>query len=145
MCRSIRSLNFELFPPSPPQAFKLFPSPHQTFKLLKIGSFKFPPPWGKLLSRALPMHNFIVKRFSEWSCSERCWIQLSKPRTVKPALSCTVLSAHPVLSGQLSKRTFFLVSIVIFTSIERSQSPLTERSEERRVGKECRSRWSPYH
>ena len=25
------------------------------------------------------------------------------------------------------------------------QSPLAERSEERRVGKECRSRWSPYH
>ena len=23
--------------------------------------------------------------------------------------------------------------------------PLTTRSEERRVGKECRSRWSPYH
>src|SRR2546425_5434041 len=23
--------------------------------------------------------------------------------------------------------------------------PLVERSEERRVGKECRSRWSPYH
>ena len=23
--------------------------------------------------------------------------------------------------------------------------PLAERSEERRVGKECRSRWSPYH
>ena len=22
---------------------------------------------------------------------------------------------------------------------------LSERSEERRVGKECRSRWSPYH
>src|SRR5688572_11220241 len=24
-------------------------------------------------------------------------------------------------------------------------NPKTERSEERRVGKECRSRWSPYH
>src|SRR3712207_9576138 len=24
-------------------------------------------------------------------------------------------------------------------------SPLVPRSEERRVGKECRSRWSPYH
>ena len=24
-------------------------------------------------------------------------------------------------------------------------SPLGKRSEERRVGKECRSRWSPYH
>ena len=23
--------------------------------------------------------------------------------------------------------------------------PAAERSEERRVGKECRSRWSPYH
>src|SRR5256886_5767225 len=27
----------------------------------------------------------------------------------------------------------------------RGESPLRERSEERRVGKECRSRWSPYH
>ena len=26
-----------------------------------------------------------------------------------------------------------------------SAIPLAERSEERRVGKECRSRWSPYH
>src|SRR6266567_8691216 len=26
-----------------------------------------------------------------------------------------------------------------------SSSPHTGRSEERRVGKECRSRWSPYH
>src|SRR3989441_7647036 len=25
------------------------------------------------------------------------------------------------------------------------QGPLAGRSEERRVGKECRSRWSPYH
>src|SRR5260370_21295049 len=25
------------------------------------------------------------------------------------------------------------------------QVPIPERSEERRVGKECRSRWSPYH
>ena len=24
-------------------------------------------------------------------------------------------------------------------------STMTDRSEERRVGKECRSRWSPYH
>ena len=25
------------------------------------------------------------------------------------------------------------------------ESPVEDRSEERRVGKECRSRWSPYH
>ena len=28
---------------------------------------------------------------------------------------------------------------------ERARQDLAERSEERRVGKECRSRWSPYH
>ena len=27
----------------------------------------------------------------------------------------------------------------------RQDEPLNRRSEERRVGKECRSRWSPYH
>ena len=38
---------------------------------------------------------------------------------------------------------------VISSSSQRTQSllngTLKERSEERRVGKECRSRWSPYH
>ena len=29
--------------------------------------------------------------------------------------------------------------------IQRNMNDLAERSEERRVGKECRSRWSPYH
>ena len=28
---------------------------------------------------------------------------------------------------------------------ERQGAPRKQRSEERRVGKECRSRWSPYH
>ena len=29
--------------------------------------------------------------------------------------------------------------------VDKSRSAATKRSEERRVGKECRSRWSPYH
>ena len=29
--------------------------------------------------------------------------------------------------------------------VGKSPQDLAERSEERRVGKECRSRWSPYH
>ena len=29
--------------------------------------------------------------------------------------------------------------------IKRGATRIAERSEERRVGKECRSRWSPYH
>ena len=30
-------------------------------------------------------------------------------------------------------------------SISQSPAGIDDRSEERRVGKECRSRWSPYH
>ena len=29
--------------------------------------------------------------------------------------------------------------------IEKNKQDISSRSEERRVGKECRSRWSPYH
>ena len=35
---------------------------------------------------------------------------------------------------------------LIYLTNENKPSPMTApRSEERRVGKECRSRWSPYH
>ena len=38
-------------------------------------------------------------------------------------------------------------TVVFYTpaNIKRANFPWRERSEERRVGKECRSRWSPYH
>ena len=36
-------------------------------------------------------------------------------------------------------------AILIDEEIKKSNSKNTTRSEERRVGKECRSRWSPYH
>ena len=40
--------------------------------------------------------------------------------------------------GIIGKRDFS-------NDIDVSQSSIILRSEERRVGKECRSRWSPYH
>ena len=33
----------------------------------------------------------------------------------------------------------------VFTFADEYKTFISERSEERRVGKECRSRWSPYH
>ena len=36
-------------------------------------------------------------------------------------------------------------AICVVGSPEKDGSEQAERSEERRVGKECRSRWSPYH
>ena len=40
-------------------------------------------------------------------------------------------------------RGFFDHMLTLFSS--HGQFDLRSRSEERRVGKECRSRWSPYH
>src|SRR2546425_333233 len=56
-----------------------------------------------------------------------------------PRLANDVTFPHGVWIEALL--TFFLVSAVFGTAVS-SQAP---RSEERRVGKECRSRWSPYH
>lgn len=55
MCRSIRSLNFELFPPSPPLAFKLFPPPH--IRHLNFGDWfvQIPAPVGKIALKG-PTH-----------------------------------------------------------------------------------------
>ena len=54
----------------------------------------------------------------------------------------------------LPRRTFLrglgvTMSLPLLDSMIPAQTPLARtaanRSEERRVGKECRSRWSPYH
>src|SRR2546425_12728951 len=44
-----------------------------------------------------------------------------------------------VSSGRLSRPALLTMSL------DKVQSQSSRRSEERRVGKECRSRWSPYH
>ena len=41
--------------------------------------------------------------------------------------------------------TFFIISTICFMLVRLLPRELPTRSEERRVGKECRSRWSPYH
>ena len=44
----------------------------------------------------------------------------------------------------LFKLQSFLV-LLVFTAASAYAKKSPVRSEERRVGKECRSRWSPYH
>ena len=47
--------------------------------------------------------------------------------------------------GVLGKDLFELHRPQTNTKVEFGASAYWVRSEERRVGKECRSRWSPYH
>ena len=62
-----------------------------------------------------------------------------KVRTFAALLAATLtITSCPALWAQDASHKL--------TAMEEFQLQLpTDRSEERRVGKECRSRWSPYH
>ena len=64
---------------------------------------------------------------------------------IKEALSHRAIN-HPYLLA-LEKGEFQHIDEVLkdFASQYGAYSDWFSRSEERRVGKECRSRWSPYH
>ena len=52
------------------------------------------------------------------------------------------------ISGRLSGARFRITSNpsgILFNPLSLAATLESYRSEERRVGKECRSRWSPYH
>src|SRR2546427_2052217 len=56
-------------------------------------------------------------------------------------LAAMLYEVTPTDLATLTVVTGFLIGIAALASFVPAQS----RSEERRVGKECRSRWSPYH
>ena len=62
------------------------------------------------------------------------WARMA-PRTRKLALALLAVIVGVVVLGG---------SYVTFSNISTMREE-NDRSEERRVGKECRSRWSPYH
>ena len=53
-------------------------------------------------------------------------------------------SAYAGLHTQ-KEDAFWFAKMGLGADGDQSQAELDTRSEERRVGKECRSRWSPYH
>ena len=60
-------------------------------------------------------------------------------------------ASEPQKSGTGISKQLFLVADVLeecmtmYVHTEDGKKDFVRRSEERRVGKECRSRWSPYH
>ena len=53
--------------------------------------------------------------------------------------------AVPTVIAQLVNMLYNIVDRIYIGHIPGEGSLALTRSEERRVGKECRSRWSPYH
>ena len=78
---------------------------------------------------------FSIKDNIDVEGVESCFGSLSKP--VRPTVSAPVAKSLFAAGGCLIGKT----NMTEFGAKASSDS----RSEERRVGKECRSRWSPYH
>src|SRR5258708_6561255 len=83
----------------------------------------------------------IYTRMSRWAKSgvlDRAFEQLQQAQVVQikieaVSLDSTSVKVHPDGTGAPKK------------TVRRLSANPVVRSEERRVGKECRSRWSPYH
>src|SRR5260221_353415 len=61
------------------------------------------------------------------------------------ALDLVVLAPGASVPAMLTVKSSLVLPGVPLSSVTDRLCSVTLRSEERRVGKECRSRWSPYH
>ena len=75
-------------------------------------------------------------------------IQISNNDTEKIQASDSVKNGYFKLSVKVPEKMAagqYLAQVDVYEIGEKGEKSNTGRSEERRVGKECRSRWSPYH
>src|SRR5258706_12189614 len=91
-------------------------------------------------------HTILV---SDWS-SDVCSSDLEVKRRIMLGtfvLSSGYYDAYFTRAQKVRKLLSDKIQLIFkdFDFILLPTSPTTARSEERRVGKECRSRWSPYH
>ena len=56
-----------------------------------------------------------------------------------------IIFMNETASKRAGKKRQLLLGNKCYAELWKESSPCESRSEERRVGKECRSRWSPYH
>ena len=63
-------------------------------------------------------------------------------KTKYAIISCSKVKKNCLKGGNM--KNYYPFSAIVGQN-EMKLALIAERSEERRVGKECRSRWSPYH
>src|SRR5256885_12090467 len=82
----------------------------------------------------------------DWSsdvCSSDLFIQVSLQVNLFDKVSKLVRDFFGWLPEESHGNESLCLPVLVALECERGRTP--KRSEERRVGKECRSRWSPYH
>ena len=57
----------------------------------------------------------------------------------------TAIATRPLEAFTAVRPLLYSIAYRMLGSTMEAEDLVQERSEERRVGKECRSRWSPYH
>src|SRR3712207_800254 len=99
----------------------------------------FTPEFNSSVVGQIPLFNFIFEE-GQWATPEpfKTFISLS--------FKC-ITWANQTSEPIQSKSSISSTGRIPYISIQNFSSSLVSarRSEERRVGKECRSRWSPYH
>src|ERR1043166_5654519 len=84
-----------------------------------------------------------------WFDSDPTYANITRPVRTGARPSSTVLSpAYPAIEKPRHPRSglaFHGVRLQPGQRLTHLGNDIEARSEERRVGKECRSRWSPYH
>ena len=73
---------------------------------------------------------------------------MTKDLTSGSPFKVIMLFMLPLMLGNLFQQFYSLADTIIvgrFVGVSALAAVGATRSEERRVGKECRSRWSPYH
>src|SRR5256885_12717752 len=70
---------------------------------------------------------------------------LGLQRELFPHAHFPVSASNPAQVYRLSEDLGGRYALYLSTGLPGKSQPPHDRSEERRVGKECRSRWSPYH
>src|SRR3712207_6914161 len=87
--------------------------------------------------------------FSSRRRHTRYWRDWSSDVCSSDLLAVTFLVVNVIDYDATTRNTVYVLAIGIVLDLVgdslRSMFNAHERSEERRVGKECRSRWSPYH
>ena len=78
-------------------------------------------------------------------CILEAWVRAHSTRVVAARVSGPFIESDPDLLVRYTSGGRRLVPGAHVRILKHRLSGLDIRSEERRVGKECRSRWSPYH
>ena len=107
-----------------------------------------PAPTATILSELVRTHKYEVCLFNKYRSVDRARkkvILKLTPQKFYKSLSSRIIGYVNVTSLEIMTHLISKYAELEEEDIQEKPCVWADRSEERRVGKECRSRWSPYH